>query len=129
MFSSSATIATRNSVVGTIMATLQAEKPQISIVIVGDYPTVHNGRLGSFSTLDTIKGEVSIIGGSDIRFDDIQITFEGIYRIVPIVRLLTLNLTSHHSQANSERGWRGLAHHRVCLVEILPKLLYVTSPQ
>lgn len=79
MFSSSATTATRNSVIGTIMATLQAEKPQISIVIDGDYPTVYNGRLGSFSTLDTIRGEVSIIGESDIRFDDIQITFEGMY--------------------------------------------------
>lgn len=79
MFNSSATIATRNSVIGTIMATLQAEKPQISIAIDGDYPTVCNGCLGSFSTLDTIRGEVSIIGGSDVRFDDIQITFEGIY--------------------------------------------------
>lgn len=59
------------------MATIQAERPQISITIDGDDPTAYNGRVGSFSTLDTIKGEVSIIAMSDTRFDDIQITFEG----------------------------------------------------
>lgn len=77
MFNSAATIATRNSVIGSMMATLQAERPQISIAIDRDDLTVCNGRLGSFSTLDTIKGEVSIVGASDIRFDDIQISFEG----------------------------------------------------
>lgn len=62
---------------GSVMARLQAERPQILITIDGDDPTVHNGHLGPFSTLDTIKGIVSIVGMSDIRFDDIQITFEG----------------------------------------------------
>lgn len=61
----------------SVMATLQAERPQISITIDGDDPTAYNGRLGSFSTLETIKGEVNITAISDTRFDDIQITFEG----------------------------------------------------
>lgn len=73
---------------GSMMATLQLEKPQISITIDGDDPNVYSGRLGFFSTLDTIKGEVSIVAVSDIRFDDIQITFEG---------------RSHHSNAVSLR--------------------------
>lgn len=77
MLNSAATIATRNPVIGSMMATLQTERPQISIAINRDDLTVCNGRLGSFSTLDTIKGEVSIVGASDIRFDDIQISFEG----------------------------------------------------
>jgi hypothetical protein len=77
MFSSAATIATRNSVVSSMIATLPAGKPQITITINGDDPTAYNGRLGSFSTLDTIKGEVDIVAMSDTRFDDIQITFEG----------------------------------------------------
>lgn len=84
------------------MATLQTERPQISIAIDGDDLTVCNGRIGSFSTLDTIKGEVSIVGVSDIRFDDIQITFEG----RPHIIILTAHVQSNNpSFTGQQRTW------------------------
>lgn len=57
---------------------MQVGKPQITIIVQGEEPSQYNGGLKSYSTLDTIKGEVTIIATTaDIRFDDVQITFEG----------------------------------------------------
>ncbi|KAH0606698.1 uncharacterized protein H6S33_003532 [Morchella sextelata] len=57
---------------------MQVGKPRITINVQGEEPTQYNGGLKSYSTLDTIKGEVTIIATTaDIRFDDVQVTFEG----------------------------------------------------
>ncbi|EEH16770.2 hypothetical protein PABG_06857 [Paracoccidioides brasiliensis Pb03] len=53
-------------------------KPSVVINLNSQQPSMTN----SYSTLDTIKGEVIVMSDSDIRFEDIFITFEGTSKTV-----------------------------------------------
>ena len=66
-------IVTRTSMATQMKALAHFKRPNVEIVLLGQ----DNATLGTFSTLDQIKGEVLLTAQSDCRFDDISITLEG----------------------------------------------------
>ncbi|KAF8427357.1 hypothetical protein EV426DRAFT_404137 [Tirmania nivea] len=72
-----ASVMTRHTMVSTMMQSVQAAKPQITITFKGE----GNVAARYFTTRDTIEGEVSLVALSDTRFDEIYIGFEGIVRV------------------------------------------------
>ena len=59
-----------------LKALTQRTKPAIDIVFRDEEQKT---PVYSYTTLDKIEGEVSVTAPSDMRFDNIQITFEGIF--------------------------------------------------
>lgn len=50
-------------------------RPRVGIELIGQT----DGFVSSYTTWDTIRGEVSVTVDHDTPFDDIDITFEGTY--------------------------------------------------
>lgn len=75
-------VLSRHAMMSTMMQSVQAAKPRISITLKGEGDGVdshHNGRMNEkyFTTREQIEGEVSFTAPSDTRFDEICIDFEG----------------------------------------------------
>lgn len=49
-------------------------RPKLNIELAGQ----NKGAAGCYTTLDRVKGEVIIVADQDIRFEKVEITFEGI---------------------------------------------------
>lgn len=62
--------------VSTMMQSVQAAKPQITVTLKGEEKGA-NLSPKCFTTRDAIEGEVSFVASSDTRFDEIYIGFEG----------------------------------------------------
>lgn len=69
------TIATRNTVATQVRALAQMGRPRINITLDDDA----GSYMRTYTTRDTIKGEVVITAASEIRFDLLQINLEGMY--------------------------------------------------
>ena len=67
------TIATRNTVATQMRALAQMGRPRIEITLNDQLDTY----MSSYTTLDTIAGEVVITAPSEVRFDHLQINLEG----------------------------------------------------
>ncbi|KAF8475782.1 hypothetical protein BDZ91DRAFT_193482 [Kalaharituber pfeilii] len=80
-----ASIMSRSSMVSTMIQSIQATKPAITIKLKSDseyaYGDERRVRSIGFTTRDKIEGEVSFVSSSDIRFDEIYIGFEGNARV------------------------------------------------
>ncbi|KAL7268189.1 hypothetical protein RUND412_009202 [Rhizina undulata] len=77
--SAAASISTRTSVVSSMVASMANSKPTVTITLKGEESTGPTTSIKTFTTLDTIEGEVSIVAPADTRFDEIGITLEGTY--------------------------------------------------
>ncbi|KAF8417010.1 hypothetical protein BGX38DRAFT_1109522 [Terfezia claveryi] len=73
-------VMTRHTMVSTMMQSVQATKPQISVTLKGEEKGA-DISVKCFTTGDKIEGEVSFVTPSDTRFDEIYIGFEGITRV------------------------------------------------
>lgn len=72
-----------NSAISIKMRNLALQgKPVIDISLKGDNGR-HGSYVSSFSTMDTLEGEVAVTAPHDTRFDDIEISFIGTCRLEP----------------------------------------------
>ena len=68
---------TRHTMVSTMIQSVQAAKPQITVTLKGEEKGADVSEK-YFTTRDTIEGEVNFVAPLDTRFDEIYIGLEGI---------------------------------------------------
>lgn len=94
------TIATRNTVGSDLRALAQSGRPQIDIILNDQRGTY----ISTYTTLDTIEGEVVIRTSRDARFDRLHIDLQGMLKIIAYS-------TRHHDLDDSTtpvtRSYRG----------------------
>ncbi|KAF1813922.1 hypothetical protein P152DRAFT_457299 [Eremomyces bilateralis CBS 781.70] len=78
MSSSSYSVMSREALDLKVRNMTLLSKPIIEIYLKDTSRSVHGTYVRSFSTLDKIEGEVRITAKNDTRFDEINITFEGV---------------------------------------------------
>ncbi|KAI9806409.1 MAG: hypothetical protein M1833_003596 [Piccolia ochrophora] len=88
-------IATRNTVGSQMRALAQRGRPKIEISLKN-----HDDLAGTtYTTLDTLEGEVAITAQQDARFDEIGITFEGSTKTY-VEKLSTVSAAANRVEAS-----------------------------
>ncbi|KAI9837072.1 MAG: hypothetical protein M1819_000721 [Sarea resinae] len=73
-------IASHTTLASQARSLVQMRKPIIEIALKNADRGSVGSYIGSYTTLDTIEGQVAITATHDTRFEDVQITFEGSMR-------------------------------------------------